>query len=80
MSDLVTSENVAILRKAFEDHDGFELTLAEFMNTMNRVVLQQRAMDIGKKVTRAEEVAFAKRFHFLRTRYGGNLKFVVVWI
>ena len=59
MSDLVTSENVVILRKAFEDHDGFELTLAEFMNTMNRVVLQQRAMDIGKKVTRAEEVAFA---------------------
>ena len=59
MSDLVTSDNVAILRKAFEEHDGFELTLAEFMNTMNRVVLRQRAMDVGRKVTSTEELTFA---------------------
>lgn len=59
MSDLVTSENVAILRKAFEDHEGFELSLPEFMNTMNRVVLRQRAIDVGRKVTQSEQIAFA---------------------
>ena len=49
MSDLVTSENVRFLREAFEKHDNCELTLAEFMNVMDRVVFRQR--DCIRRVT-----------------------------
>ena len=59
MSDLVTSENVRFLREAFEKHDNCELTLAEFMNVMDRVVFRQRAIDVGRIPTKAEELTFA---------------------